>query len=55
MNDNASAHLANLEDEFLEGEDIYHMDWPARSPDMNPIEHAWVLAALLFVRNGNSS
>ncbi|KAJ4445721.1 hypothetical protein ANN_12406 [Periplaneta americana] len=23
------------------GEDIQRMDWPAMSPDLNPIEHAW--------------
>ena len=27
---------------FLDAEAITHMDpWPARSPDMNPIEHCW--------------
>lgn len=31
----------NLGDEFLQGEDIHCMDWTARFPDMNPMEHAW--------------
>ncbi|XP_071037000.1 uncharacterized protein [Parasteatoda tepidariorum] len=28
-------------DEYLESEDIQRMDWTAKSPDLNPIEHAW--------------
>ncbi|GFV01247.1 transposable element Tc1 transposase [Trichonephila clavipes] len=36
-------------DEFLESEDIHRMDWLARSPDLNPVEHVsdafgWAIA-----------
>ncbi|GFX82476.1 transposable element Tcb2 transposase [Trichonephila clavipes] len=44
MDDNARPHRANIEDECLQSEDITRMDWPAYSPDLNPIEHvgyAW--------------
>ena len=41
MDDNARAHRALMVDEYLESEDIQRMAWPANSPALNPIEHAW--------------
>ncbi|GFX83825.1 transposable element Tcb1 transposase [Trichonephila clavipes] len=41
MDDKARPHHANIVDECLQSEDITRMDWPAYSPDLNPIEHAW--------------
>ncbi|GBM19243.1 Chorion peroxidase [Araneus ventricosus] len=41
MDDNARPHRGLLVDEFLKSEDIRRMDWPARSPDPNPIEYVW--------------
>ncbi|GFT16392.1 transposable element Tcb1 transposase [Trichonephila clavipes] len=37
MDDNARPHRANNVDECLQSEDITRMDWPAYSPDLNPI------------------
>ena len=43
MDDNARAHTcrARITNRYLEQAAIVQLDWPARSPDLNPIEHAW--------------
>ena len=48
MDDNARAHRARITDQYLEQATIIHMEWPARSPDLNPIEHAWNMLRQLF-------
>ena len=41
IDDNARLHRARIIDDYLETEAIDRMEWPAYSPDINPIEHAW--------------
>ncbi|GFU57443.1 DDE_3 domain-containing protein [Trichonephila clavipes] len=39
MDDNVHPHSANIVDKCLKSENITRRDWPAYSPDLNPIEH----------------
>ena len=41
MDNNVRPHHAHVTNAYLEHETIVHLDWPAGSLDLNPIEHAW--------------
>lgn len=54
MDDNARPHRARTVHEALEQGHISRLDWPANSPDMNPIENMWDFVSRA-VRNRNNS
>ena len=39
--DNARCHTARVSVDYLQQQNIDWLPWPARSPDLSPIEHLW--------------
>ncbi len=49
--DNDPKHVCNLARQFYQDQGLTLFEWPACSPDLNPIEHAWALVKQLLVKS----
>ena len=50
--ENARPHVARIVQAFFQRRRVSPLPWPARSPDMSPIEHVWDMVGRRLIRQG---
>lgn len=50
--DNASIHSAKFTKQFFASKNVPLLEWPAVSPDLNPVENLWSILSQQVYKNG---
>jgi hypothetical protein len=52
QHDNAAVHSSNSTKQWIDNHKIRTLDWPSRSPDLNPMENLWGIVSRDVYKNG---